>query len=340
MRPFVLETPRSAADAIRLAAGGRATNTQAERSVQYLAGGTTLIDLMKLDVMRPDVLVAIDALPEGADDRVSHANNVLRLGAFARMADAARDETVRRDYPAIAQSLALAASAQLRNMASLGGNVLQRTRCPYFRDVSYRACNKREPGSGCAAMEGFNRLHAVLGTSEACIAAYPGDFAVALAALDATVEIEGTKGRGKKSILDLHALPGATPHVETTLMPGDMILAFEIPASPLARRSRYVKVRDRESYEFAVSSAAVALDLDNGTIREARIALGGVATRPWRAREAEQALRGKRIDESTAMMAAEAAFAGAKAHGHNAFKIPLGKATVVRALLETAAMEV
>ena len=342
MRPFVLETPATTADAIRLT---RLGDARAERPAQYLAGGTTLIDLMKLDVMRPDALVSLDHLPgnhlPGAGDRgISRDNDVLRLGAFARMAEAAADETVKRDFPVIAQSLALAASAQLRNMASLGGNVLQRTRCPYFRDVTYQDCNKRQPGSGCAAMRGFNRLHAVLGTSASCIATYPGDFAVALAALDATIEVEGARGRSRKNILDLHTLPGDAPHVETSLAPGDMILAFEIPASALAKRSRYVKVRDRESYEFAVASAAVALDLDNGTVREARIALGGVATRPWRAREAEQALKGKRLDEDSATMAAEAAFADAKSHGHNVFKIPLGKATIVRALLETAAMEI
>jgi xanthine dehydrogenase YagS FAD-binding subunit len=240
----------------------------------------------------------------------------------------------------VAQALELAASPQLRNMASLGGNVLQRTRCPYFRDVSWRACNKREPGSGCAAREGFNRMHAVLGVSDACIAAYPGDFAQALSALDAAVETIGPKGRRTLPFAELHRAPGDRPDLETTLEPGELIAGFVLPAAPWTRRSLYLKVRDRESYAFAMASAAVALDLDGETVREARIALGGVAAVPWRAREAEAALAGQRLDEAAAQAAAQAAFADARKFEHNAFKVPLGERTLVRALLAAAELEI
>jgi xanthine dehydrogenase YagS FAD-binding subunit len=225
-------------------------------------------------------------------------------------------------------------------MASLGGNVLQRTRCSYFRDTSYPNCNKRNPGSGCAAMEGINRMHAVLGTSEQCIATYPGDFAQALIALDAQVELSGPKGNREIAFASLHRPPGKTPEVETTLAPGELIAAFRVPATPFARRSLFLKIRDRESYEFALASAAVALDIDGGTVRQARIALGGVATVPWRAREAEAALKGKVIDEQTAAGAADAAFADAKPHEHNKFKIELGKRTLIRALHQAASLEI
>jgi xanthine dehydrogenase YagS FAD-binding subunit len=224
-------------------------------------------------------------------------------------------------------------------MATLGGNVLQRTRCPYFRDVTWQACNKREPGSGCAALNGFNRQHAVLGTSEACIATYPGDFAQALIALDATVDILGSDGRRRIPFSGLHAQPGQTPDIETTLAPGDLILGFEMPVAPWMRRSLYLKIRDRESYEFALASAAVALDVADGAIRQARIALGGVATVPWRAGEAEQALIGRAPDEAACQLAADIAFSGASPRQHNAFKTMLGRETVVRALLQAGGME-
>jgi xanthine dehydrogenase YagS FAD-binding subunit len=240
----------------------------------------------------------------------------------------------------IAQALQLAASAQIRNMASLGGNVLQRTRCNYFRDTSYANCNKRNPGSGCAAMEGINRMHAVLGTSEQCIATYPGDFAQALIALDAQVELNGRRGNREIAFASLHRPPGETPEVETTLTPGELITAFRVPTTPFARRSLYLKIRDRESYEFALASAAVALDIDGGTVRQARIALGGVATVPWRALKAEAALKGKTIDEQTAVSAADAAFAEAKPREHNKFKIELGKRTLIRALHQAASLEI
>jgi xanthine dehydrogenase YagS FAD-binding subunit len=240
----------------------------------------------------------------------------------------------------VAQALELAASAQIRNMASLGGNVLQRTRCPYFRDTSYVECNKRNPGSGCAALDGFNRQHAVLGVSEQCIATYPGDFAQALIALDAEVEVQGAHGARRMPFAELHRQPGDTPHIETTLDPGELIAAFHLPPTPFARRSLFLKVRDRESYEFALASAAVALDLDSGAVKEARVALGGVATVPWRSREAEAALEGKPLDERSADAAAQSAFASAEHREHNEFKIALGKRTLIRALRQAAAMEI
>jgi xanthine dehydrogenase YagS FAD-binding subunit len=239
----------------------------------------------------------------------------------------------------VAQSLELAASPQIRNMASLGGNVLQRTRCTYFRDVSYANCNKRNPGSGCAALEGINRAHAVLGASDNCIASYPGDFAQALIALDATVEVSGPNGSRTLPFADLHRQPGDTPHVETVLKPGELITAFHLPHRPWLRRSLYLKVRDRQSYEFALASAAVALDLQDGKVREARIALGGVATVPWRARNAEMALQGQSLEDDVLQGAADTAFAEAAPRGHNAFKVELGRRTLVRALREAGKLE-
>lgn len=340
MRPFVFKQPASQKDAIALASGSLNAGTAADHPVQFLAGGTSLIDLMKLDVMRPDMVIDILRAGDAGSDQIVTDNGALRLGAWVKMAAAADHAQLKHEFPVIAQSLALAASAQLRNMASLGGNVLQRTRCTYFRDVSYAACNKRAPGSGCSALNGLNRNHAILGGSDACIATYPGDFALALMALNAEVEISGRNGTTRKSFADLHVLPGQTPDIETTLKQGELIVAFHIPATPFARRSRYVKIRDRDSYAFALVSAAVVLDMDNGLVREARIALGGVASTPWRARDAETLLKGKHLDESVAQVAADAAFASARTHEHNAFKSPLGKAVLVRALLETAAMEI
>lgn len=339
MRPFVYERASSSPDAVKAASvNAPPAHGHIDAPVQFLAGGTTILDLMKLDVMRPERLIDVNGLQrEFGTIRV--APDGLSLGALARMSEVADDAGVKRDYPVIAQSLKLAASAQLRNMASLGGNVLQRTRCPYFRDVTW-PCNKREPGSGCSALGGINRMHAVLGASDACIATYPGDFAVALMALDATVDVVGAGGRRSLAFAELHRQPGSTPQIETVLKPGDLITGFTVPAGPWARRSLYLKIRDRESYEFALASAAVALDMDGGTVREARIALGGVATVPWRAREAERKIVGQRLDEALAVAAADAAFAEARPLKHNAFKVPLGKETLVRALTEAAAMEV
>jgi xanthine dehydrogenase YagS FAD-binding subunit len=338
MRPFAYQRATDTASAIEaLAAAASANNTLTEASAQPLAGGTTLIDLMKLDVMRPATLVDINPLAASWSD-IGADDNRLRLGALARMSDVAARPDIQKNYPVIADALKFAASPQLRNMASLGGNVLQRTRCTYFRDVSYGNCNKRNPGSGCAALEGFNRTHAVLGASEQCIATYPGDFAQALIALDATVEINGRSGIRKLSFSDLHKLPGNTPGIETTLSPGELISAFSIPGR--WPRSVYLKVRDRQSYEFALASAAIALDVQDGVVNDVRIALGGVATIPWRAREAEALLKGKKLDDTLAGRAADAAFADARAAKHNAFKIALGKRVVSRALQQAAAMEI
>jgi xanthine dehydrogenase YagS FAD-binding subunit len=305
-----------------------------------LAGGTTLLDLMKLGVMRPDQVIDINDLGQTRAGAIELAADGLRLGAMSRMSAAAEHPDIRRNFPVVSQSLQLAASAQIRNMASLGGNVLQRTRCSYFRDVSYENCNKRRPGSGCAALGGINRSHAVLGTSDQCIATYPGDFAQALIALDAKVEVLGRKGVRDFPFASLHRLPGAAPHLETTLAPEEMIVAFYIPKNPCARRSLFLKVRDRESYEFALASAAVGLDLDGDGVRQARIALGGVATVPWRAHKAEQILAGERLNEAILDTAAGIAFENAVPRSHNAFKVELGKRTLIRALREAAAMEI
>jgi xanthine dehydrogenase YagS FAD-binding subunit len=341
MRPFEFARADDIKGAVGAHMGGR--ETPAEGTIlasQYLAGGTTLLDLMKLDVMRPARIIDINALQQSGLGHIDYAGGALRLGAMARMADVADHPEVKRNFPVVAQSLQLAASSQIRNMASLGGNVLQRTRCTYFRDISYTECNKRNPGSGCAALGGINRQHAVLGTSEHCIASYPGDFAQALIALDAQVEVSGPGGNRKTAFAELHRQPGVTPHVETTLAPGELITAFRIPATPFSRRSLFLKIRDRQSYEFALASAAVALDFDGKTVRQARIALGGVATVPWRAHEAEARLLGKPLDAQATGEAADAAFAGAQGRQHNAFKIELGRRTLIRALHQAAALEI
>jgi xanthine dehydrogenase YagS FAD-binding subunit len=342
MRPFVYAraaNARGAIDTHRLAATPRQRPSVHARS-QYLAGGTNLVDMMRLGVMDPELVTDINALAASPSGRIEFGPRGLWLGALVKMADAADHPDVRRNYPVIAQSLALAASAQLRNMATLGGNVLQRTRCTYCRDTSYAACNKRNPGAGCAAYDGCNRRHAVLGTSEHCIATYPGDFAQALIALDAVVDVAGPSGSRTVLFADLHKPPGDDPHIETVLQDGDLITAFVIPATPFARRSLYLKIRDRESFEFALASAAVALDIADGAVREARIALGGVATVPWRARAAERILRGQPLSEKVLDRCAETAFEGARPRQHNLFKIELGKRTLRRALREAATMQV
>jgi xanthine dehydrogenase YagS FAD-binding subunit len=307
--------------------------------MEYLAGGTMLLDLMKLDIMRPQVVVDINSLP-AAYGQIKINSNGLHLGALVHMAEAAAHQIILNEYPVIAQSLLFAASAQLRNMATLGGNVLQRTRCSYFRDTRWEACNKRNPGSGCAALEGNNRKHAVLGVSQHCIATYPGDFAQALIALRANVEIAGTNGVRTIPFEGLHRLPGTTPEAETELRTGELITGFQVPAGPWTRRSVYLKIRDRESYEFALTSAAIALELDGPDVRQARIALGGVATKPWRAAAAEEALVGQPLTEANAEHAARLAFAGAEVRRDNAYKVELGQRTLVRALLQAAEMEI
>ncbi len=335
MRPFSYDRAATAAQATSL--GQQTGQGQTDAPVQFLAGGTSLYDLMKLDVLTPQRLVDIAPL------RTDHAgidagSNGLRLGAFAKMAAVAAHPVVLAEYPAIAESLQLAASAQLRNMATLGGNVLQRTRCTYYRDTSWAACNKRAPGSGCAALTGINRNHAVLGVDGSCIAQYPGDWAVALIAFDTQVELTGPQGARTIPFAALHRPANGQPHIETTLLPGEVITAFTIPAGAWTRRSTYVKVRDRASYEFAIASVAVALDMDGDVVRQARIGLGGMAYRPWRASTAEAALAGKTLDGPTAEAAAAAALEGAVTHGQNDYKPELGRRTVVRALMQAKTM--
>jgi len=332
VQPFAYRKASGTTDAV----GDAATANRAER--QFIAGGTNMTDYMRLGVVRPEVLIDINPLAAGRAGRIEAKEDGLWLGALVRMAEAEDDEEIRRGYPVVRDTLVLAASRQIRNMASLGGNVLQRTRCEYFRETSW-PCNKRDPGSGCAALEGHNRMHAVLGTSDACIATYPGDFAQALMALDAEVEVLGPDGRRRIPFASLHRLPKDAPQIETSLEPGELILGYALPAIPAARRSRYVKVRDRDSYQFAVAAAAVALDLEGTTVRDVRLALGGLATVPWRARRAEAALIGQALTEASARAAAEAALADARPRRHNAFKLELGRRTIVRALLEAQAME-
>jgi len=337
MRPFAYESPSDAAAAVALASVPASAHVTAP--VQFKGGGTTLIDLMKLDVMGPTTLVDITGLKDEAMRRIERSGDDLRIGSLVSMATLHEDQSIVRDYPILTESLWQGASQQLRNMARLGGNVLQRTRCSYFRDVSFAQCNKRDPGSGCSALDGVNRAHAVLGTSGHCIALYAGDWAPALIALDARVEVLGRSGPRSLAFADLHRLPGTTPHIETSLVPGELITAFIVPGGP-RRRSLYRKIRDRVSYQFANASAAVALELDGDLVRDVRIGLGGVATVPWRARKAEQVLRGKRLTESSATAAADAEFESAQPRKDNRYKVALGKATVVRALLEAQAMEV
>lgn len=326
MYPFSYHRAAAPKDAVQAAGGVQA---------QFIAGGTQLVDLMKLGAMAPEHLVDINDLAlSGIEVRADG----LVLGALTRMSEVEHHDIIRRDYPVLAATMALAASQQIRAMASLAGNVLQRTRCSYFRDTGWSQCNKRMPGSGCAALDGVNRKHAVLGVSEKCIATYPGDFAQALVALGAEVHTSGPGGNRRIAFEQLHTGP-EDPHRETVLMPGELIVAFTVPAGPWTKRSVYVKVRDRESYAYGLATAAVGLDLDNGVVREARIGLGGVAYKPWRAHEAEQVLRGKRFDEALAEQAARAAFAGARPRGENAFKVDLGQRTLVRALVQARAME-
>ncbi|MDB5776935.1 MAG: uncharacterized protein JWP38_3068 [Herbaspirillum sp.] len=336
MRPFTYQRAGDASQAVR--AGQQTAQGQVDAATQYLAGGTTVIDLMKLDVLRPHNLVDINPLRERFG-KIELSPTGLHLGAFATMAAAAEHAGIQRDYPVIAQSLQLAASPQLRNMATLGGNVLQRTRCPYFRDTSWSQCNKREPGSGCAAIGGPNRNFAVLGVDDSCISQSPGDFSIALITLDAQVEILGRNGARVIPFASLHRPPAGTPHIETTLHPGDVITGFRIPARAGTRRSLYLKIRDRSSYEFAIASTAVALEMDGAAVRQVRIGLGGMAYRPWRATQAEAFLASKPLTEETATAAAQLAFAGAVTHGENDYKPELGRQTLVRALLQAAAME-
>jgi xanthine dehydrogenase YagS FAD-binding subunit len=307
---------------------------------KFLAGGTTLIDLMKLDVETPAAVIDLATLDRPGVHDVSEIDDGIRIGALVTMADAAEHDLIAENYPVVAQSLKLAASQQIRNMATLGGNILQRTRCSYFRDITYPSCNKRNPGSGCSALHGVNRMHAVLGTSGDCVATYPGDFAQALIALDGHVETMGAGGGRRISFEEFHRPVGDGPHRETVLQLGEIITGIILPRKDY-RRSLYLKVRDRQSYEFAAASAAVALKLgDQGVVSDARIALGGVAYRPWRARDAEKSLIGTQLSEGDATRAADLAFTGARPLEHNGFKVALGKQTVIEALLRAKALEI
>src|SRR3954452_8475491 len=285
MHPFTLERPRDLAAALAL----RAQAGRNDAPTEYIAGGTDMVQLLQEYVRRPERLVSLAGL---LDNRIDLGPQGLRLGAAATMADVAADPAVVAQFPLISEALLNSASPQVRNQATMGGNLLQRTRCPYFRDVGYSACNKRAPDSGCAAIGGENRWHAVLGTSESCIAVNASDLAVALVALDASVEVRSSGGQRTVQLTEFHRLPGDTPHIETVLEPGEVIAAIMVPGNPMVRRSHYLKVRDRASFEFAVVSVAVALDMDSDAIRQARVALGGVATKPWRVPQVEAALVG------------------------------------------------
>ncbi len=301
--------------------------------VRFLAGGTTLVDLMKLEIERPSHVVDINALPLATVEEL--ADGTLRVGALVRNSDLAEHPLVRARYPVLAEALLSGASPQVRNMATTGGNLLQRTRCYYFRDIA-SACNRREPGTGCGAIDGYHRNHAVLGGSDRCIATHPSDLAVALTALDARVHVSRPAGTRALPLAELYSLPGAHPERETVMSSGELITHVEVPALPWAERSTYLKVRDRASFAFALASAAVALDLEGGRIREARIALGGVATVPWRATAAERALAGRAPRRDAYRAAAEAALEDAVGLRDNGFKIELAKRTLVRALEHAA----
>jgi xanthine dehydrogenase YagS FAD-binding subunit len=325
MHPFVLERPGDLAAA--LAFHAKAGDNRA--AAEYIGGGTDMVQLLQEDVRRPERLVSLAGL---LDPRIEVAPQGLRLGAGATMAEVACHPEVAARFPVIAEALLASASPQVRNQATLGGNLLQRTRCPYFRDVGYDACNKRIPGSGCAAIGGDNRWNAVLGTSEHCIATHASDLAVALVALDAAVEIRAAHGARAVLLDELYRLPGDTPYLETVLEPGEVIAAITVPASPVARRSHYLKVRERASFEFALVAAAVALEMEGSRIRQARVALGGVGTKPWRVPRVERALEGSSVGTAALRKAAALAAEGARGYGRNDFKIELMQRAIVRAV--------
>ncbi len=324
MQPFTYLRPASLDEALHAAS---------EPGTSVLAGGTTMVDLMRGGLAWPTRLVDIGHLPGLAD--VQTDGPVLRFGALARMADVAENETLKRHYPALVESLQLAASQQLRNAATLGGNILQRTRCPYFRD-GVSDCNKRVPGSGCSAVDGEDREMALFGTSESCLANYPGDWGTALAAFDTAVELRSAAGTRTVKFSDFHLPYGENPEVETVLRPGEIVTAITVQATPAGRASTYLKVRDRQSYAYALVSAAVALEMEGETVTSARVSLGGVASKPWRSPEAEAALTGRKLNEAVGLEAGEAAFKGAKPRRQNAFKIELGRRVVARAALTAA----
>jgi xanthine dehydrogenase YagS FAD-binding subunit len=302
---------------------------------KFIAGGTTLVDLMKLHVETPKTLVDINLLPLEKIEKLPDGG--LRIGAMVRNSDLAWNDEVKKSYPVLSEALLSGASPQLRNMATTGGNLLQRTRCMYFREPSAGTpggygCNKRTPGSGCAAMDGFNRIHAVLGTSDKCIATHPSDMCVAMAALEAMIHVEGPKGKRTIAFADFHKLPGDTPHIENALEPGELITYVDLPKPVVGAKSTYLKLRDRASYEFALASAAVVARVEGGHIRYIRVAMGGVGTKPWRSREAEAALMGKAANEANFKAAAQAALAKARPQKDNTFKVELAKRCLVRSL--------
>jgi xanthine dehydrogenase YagS FAD-binding subunit len=302
---------------------------------KFIAGGTNMLDLMKLNIETPKQVIDINKLQLYKIEELQ--NGGIRIGALVKNSDLAYHPFIIKNFPVLSEALLSGASPQLRNMASVGGNLMQRTRCPYFYNTDF-ACNKRLPGSGCAAINGYNRNNAVLGTSDKCIATHPSDMCVAMSALGVVIHVQGAKGVRTIPFSDFHLLPGQTPHIEHALKPGELITHVEIPALPFAARSHYLKVRDRASYEFALTSAAVALDIQGGTIKGARIAMGGVGTKPWRSLAAEKALVGSAANEQTYRAAANAAMAEAKPYKDNAFKIELAKRTLVRALTTVGGM--
>jgi xanthine dehydrogenase YagS FAD-binding subunit len=322
MERFTYAAPRTVKDAV--------LELSSSENVKVLAGGTTLVDLMKNGVERPQRLIDVTGIRELNEFAID--GDELRFGALVRMSAVADHPEIKKRHPILSEALWRGASQQLRNMATLGGNVLQRTRCAYFRDPQY-PCNKRQPGSGCAAIGGINRGHALLGTSELCIAVYPGDWATALAAVDASFDTVSPRGARTISIHDLHVEPGRTPNIEHTLAADELIVRTRIPTQSAYRASTYQKIRDRASYAFALASAAVALDIQGDVVRDARIAIGGVATRPWRARDAERSLIGRQLDERAARHAGELAYVNARTTPQNAFRVPLGIAAVERALM-------
>ncbi len=324
MRPFAYQWVDTLPQALAAAA---------QPDAMILAGGTTLVDLMRANVLQPRTVVDISGIADLS--RIESGPDGFRFGALAKMADVAAGKQVAARMPALVQSLQLAASQQLRNMATVGGNLLQRTRCPYFRDGA-SACNKREPGSGCAAMTGFNRDHAILGGSSDCIAAYPGDWAVALVAFDAQVDIASQAGQRSLPVAALHPEPGRTPERDTVLQQGEIITAIRVPNSARGRQSAFVKLRDRQSYAFAIASAAVGLDTVAGRIQSARVAVGGVSTRPWRSTAAEALLQGRVLDEDLALQAGRTVFAQAQVREGNRHKPEIGARAVASALLQAA----
>src|ERR1700733_8682025 len=327
MDTFTFTQPTTVDQAVQAAA--KSATAQQGAQIRFIAGGTTLVDLMKLNVERPREIVDINILPL---ERVELSpNGGLISGALARNPAVAHHPTVLRDYPVLSQALLSGASPQLRNMATTGGNLLQKTRCVYFRDTAH-ACNKREPGTGCSAMDGHNRTLAILGTSEDCIASNPSDMNVALTALEATINVQGSKGERSIPIHEFYLLPGKTPNRETVLEPGDLITSVTLAAPVAGTRSLYLKLRDRAAYEFALASAAIVMSVDGGRVRHVRVALGGVGTRPWRSVEAERALEGQDGSAGNFRHAAEAALKEARPRSENAFKVELSKRCLVRAL--------